>query len=90
MQTAYAKCSNSNVELSDVPKWAEEIASFENSATYIEGVWGYSADSLEKIQSYEYKALMVNLVYSSLTESREVIAMVKLFKVENYFDSLYE
>lgn len=65
--------SRSNITLSDIPIWDNSVKSFEVCDQYIDGVWGYSAHKLENIfQSMEYKALMVHVVYSSLTSSREI------------------
>ena len=64
--------SRSNITLTDIPIWNDSVKSFETCDQYIDGVWGYSAPKLENIfQSMEYKALMVHVVYSSLTSSRE-------------------
>ena len=66
--------SKSNITLSEVPSWKHDITNFEICDAYIEGVWGYNADSLNgHIESCEYKALVVHLIYSSLTSSREVL-----------------
>ena len=66
--------SKSNITLSEVPTWNKSITNFENCDAYINSVWGFNADSLDSnIESYDYKALMVHLIYSSLTSSREVI-----------------
>ena len=63
--------SKSNITLSELPSWDKDIYDFEICDAYIESVWGYGAISLStKTEAYEYKALMVHLVYSSLTSSR--------------------
>lgn len=65
--------SKSNITLSDVPIWGESITNFEICNAYINNVWGYSEDSINNnIECYEYRALIIHLVYSSLTSSREV------------------
>ena len=66
--------SKSNVTLSGVPGWDKGITNFEICDAYIDSVWGYNSRSLNSnIESYEYKALLMHLVYSSLASSREVI-----------------
>ena len=63
--------SKSNITLSGLPSWDKDINDFEICDAYIKSVWGYSANSLStKTEAYEYKALIVHLVYSSLTSSR--------------------
>lgn len=66
--------SRSNISLSDVPKWWLGVESFNNCDAYIEKVWGYSATSLSSdVETLEYKALLLHLVYASLTSAREVV-----------------
>lgn len=66
--------SKSNVTLSGLPRWDKSVNDFEICDAYIQSVWGYNANSLSTFtETYEYKALMVHLVYSSLASSREVI-----------------
>lgn len=66
--------SKSNVELSEVPSWGEDIRKFKICDRYIYKVWGYEAESLNgPIEHFEYKALVVHLIYSSLTSSREAL-----------------
>jgi hypothetical protein len=66
--------SRSNVTLSDVPLWQSEVGVFSLCDAYIEKVWGYSASTLKNdIETREYKALLVHLVYASLTSAREQI-----------------
>jgi hypothetical protein len=60
--------------LLNIPQWRSEIEKFEICDAYIDEIWGYSASSITgDIETLEYKALLVHLVYSSLTSSREVI-----------------
>ena len=64
--------SQSKITLSDLPTWQSEISNFAKCDEYIENVWGYSAVKLKSyIEVLEYKALLVHLVYSSLTSTRE-------------------
>jgi len=66
--------SRSNVTLSDVPLWQSEVGVFSLCDEYIEKVWGYSASKLKNdIEMREYKALLVHLVYASLTSARELV-----------------
>jgi hypothetical protein len=66
--------SKSNIDLINIPQWRSEIEKFEICDAYIDKNWGYSALSVTgDIETLEYKALLVHLVYSSLTRSREVI-----------------
>ena len=66
--------SKSKVQLSKLPSWGKDITSFEVCDAYIERVWGYNAESINgPIESLEYKALIVHLIYSSLTSSRETL-----------------
>lgn len=64
--------SQSKITLSDIPLWQSEIGIFSKCDEYIENVWGYCASTLmSDIEVLEYKALLVHLVYSSLTSARE-------------------
>jgi len=64
--------SGSNIELLHLPRWRSEVEIFEICDAYINNVWGYSASSIcGAIATLEYKALLVHLVYSSLTSARE-------------------
>jgi hypothetical protein len=66
--------SKSNITLTGIPIWNKDISKFEICDTYIQNLWGFSADYLNgPIETLEYKALIVHLVYSSLTSSREAI-----------------
>ena len=66
--------SKSNITLTDIPIWNKGIRKFEICDTYIQNVWGFNADSLNgRIETLEYKALIVHLIYSSLTSSRETL-----------------
>ena len=65
--------SRSKITLTDLPIWNESVITFEVCDQYINSVWGYTAAKLENLfQSMEYKALVVHVIYSSLTSSREV------------------
>jgi hypothetical protein len=71
-QTQLELFSQSKITLSDIPPWKSEIGVFSKCDQYIENVWGYSAATLKNdIEALEYKALLVHLVYSSLTSARE-------------------
>jgi hypothetical protein len=64
--------SQSKITLSDIPIWHSEIGIFSKCDEYIANIWGYSASTLKSdIEVLEYKALLVHLVYSSLTSARE-------------------
>ena len=66
--------SSANVTLHSLPTWGGTVESFEDCDHYIQRVWGYASESLQNdFESYEYKALMVHVVYSSLTSAREVM-----------------
>jgi TPR repeat protein len=66
--------SSSNINLENLPSWSNTIKSFEQCENYLEKIWGYSSSRIENdFQLREYKALMILLVYSSLTRSRENI-----------------
>lgn len=66
--------SGSKVELSEVPRWKTDIGKFDVCDAYISKIWGYSASSISgDIETLEYKALLVHVVYSSLTSAREPV-----------------
>ena len=66
--------NSSNITLSDVPTWNKNVRVFETCDSYIEQVWGFTAAKLENnFESLEYKALLVHLIYSSLTSSKEIV-----------------
>jgi hypothetical protein len=66
--------SKSNIALLNIPQWRSEVEKFEICDAYIDEIWGYSASSITgDIETLEYKALLVHLVYSSLTSTKEVI-----------------
>ncbi len=70
--TGLVPFSGSKVELSELPAWHSGIEVFDACDAYINKVWGYSASSIcGAIATLEYKALLVHLVYSSLTNARE-------------------
>lgn len=62
---------SSNVNLTDLPEWGGSVDEFGTCDSYIEEVWGYSADSCRNyFEHLEYMALMVHVVYSALTSAR--------------------
>jgi hypothetical protein len=64
--------SQSTVTLEDLPIWGKTVKSFEFCDDYINKVWGYKDALLQNnFQYLEYRALLVHVVYSSLTSSRE-------------------
>ncbi len=66
--------SSSNIALSDLPAWNQTIRTFEACDSYIEQVWGFAAAKLENnFESLEYRALLVHVLYSSLTASKEIV-----------------
>lgn len=66
--------SGSNITLADIPHWVSEVSDFAICDQYIHRVWGFGADSLStKAELIEYRALLVHLIYSSLTQSRELL-----------------
>ena len=65
--------SRSKITLTDLPVWNESVRSFKVCDQYINAIWGYTATKIENsFQSMEYKALVVHVIYSSLTSSRDV------------------
>jgi len=63
----------SKVSLTNLPTWDGTIKSFEICDQYIEKNWGYSQSNFEsEFQALEYRALVVHIVYSSLTSSLEI------------------
>jgi hypothetical protein len=72
--TGLVPFSDSKIELDEVPKWQNDIGNFELCDAYINEVWGYSASSIiGDIETLEYKALLVHVIYSSLTSAREQV-----------------
>jgi hypothetical protein len=70
--TGLVPFSGSKIELSHVPQWHSEIEAFAVCDAYINKIWGYNASSINSnIETLEYKALLVHLVYSSLTSARD-------------------
>ena len=56
--------------LNGIPTWPSEIADFDAVDVSIYKIWGYQASELTSlIEELEYKALVIHLVYSSLTQS---------------------
>jgi hypothetical protein len=69
-----AAFSQSGVMLNKIPAWGSEINNFDVCDKYLEDTWGFSGNSLNgRSEIFEYRALMVHLIYSSLTQSREVL-----------------
>ena len=64
--------SQSGVTLSPIPTWrctAEDAITVDR---FIYEIWGFeAADLRNKVEIMEYKACLVHVVYSSLTEGRE-------------------
>lgn len=55
-----------------MPKWRLDIEEFDVCDAYINKVWGYSSKSIAgDIETREYKALLVHMVYSSLKSARD-------------------
>ena len=64
--------SQSKLEIGEVPNWPTDIAIFENCDQLIRKIRGYSLKTLETpIEKLQYRALIIQAVYSSLTMSRE-------------------
>ena len=64
--------SQSGVTLVDVPTWGVDLHSFQRCDSYIDLVWGFSATKLvNPVDTLEYKALMLHVIYASLAISRE-------------------
>jgi hypothetical protein len=64
--------SQSKFEIGKVPTWPTDIAIFENCDQLIKQIRGYSLKTLETpIEKLQYRALIIQAVYSSLTMSRE-------------------
>jgi hypothetical protein len=66
--------SHSDITLTDIPKWQSSILDFDRCDSYIKKTWGYSAASIgTKMEILEYKALLVHLIYASLTSTRGLV-----------------
>ena len=66
--------SRSGTTLVNVPLWEEEVDNFSRCDDYINFVWGFSSRTIKNsIELLEYKALMIYVVYASLTISRETV-----------------
>jgi hypothetical protein len=66
--------SESDATLSDLPIWGAGICEFEQCDRYIDEVWGFNANNLRaQTELLEYKALIVHIIYASLTSSRELL-----------------
>lgn len=66
--------SSSNITLNELPTWNQTVRVFEKCDNYIEQVWGFAVDKLESnFETLEYRALLVHLIYSSLTASKEIV-----------------
>jgi hypothetical protein len=66
--------SKSGMTLVNLPKWGLDIGNFRLCDEFIQSIWGFSsAVSPEHAEKFEYRALIVHTVYSSLTAFREVM-----------------
>ena len=66
--------SRSGTTLVNVPLWEEEVDNFSRCDEYIDFVWGFSSTKIRNsMELLEYKALMIHVIYASLTISRENI-----------------
>jgi TPR repeat protein len=66
--------SRSGTTLVNVPLWEEEVDNFSRCDDYINFVWGFSSRTIKNsMELLEYKALMIYVVYASLTISRETV-----------------
>ena len=66
--------SQSGTTLVNVPLWEEEVDNFSRCDDYINFVWGFSSRTIKNsMELLEYKALMIYVVYASLTISRETM-----------------
>ena len=64
--------SLSGTALVNVPSWEEEVDNFSVCDEYIDFVWGFSSTKIKNsMELLEYKALMIHVIYASLTISRE-------------------
>jgi len=64
--------SRSGVSLSPIPVWRAAIEDQKSVDAFIFDIWGYkSVDLRNFVEIMEYKACLVHVVYSSLTQSRE-------------------
>jgi len=65
--------SHSGVRPSSIPIWKESTENQQLVDSYILEVWCFKANDLRNtIEIMEYKACLIHIVYSSLTESREL------------------
>ncbi|MDC1425972.1 hypothetical protein N8339_03280 [Gammaproteobacteria bacterium] len=66
--------SLSGTVLVNVPSWEKEVDNFGGCDEYIDFVWGFSSTKIKNsMELLEYKALMIHVIYASLTISRENI-----------------
>lgn len=66
--------SQSGTTLVNVPSWGGEVGDFRECDEYIDLVWGFSSEMLKNsMELLEYKALMIHVIYASLTTSRETM-----------------
>ena len=64
--------SQSGITLSGVPIWGREVNDFHNCDVFINSVWGMSSTMIRsRMELLEYKALIMHVVYASLTISKE-------------------
>ena len=62
------------VTLHDLLAWDSGITDYKACDPFIESVWGFSGSNLNTlVELLTYKALLVHVVYRSLTASRELI-----------------
>ena len=65
--------SKSGITLTDVPTWGKEVNNFQNCDEFIRFVWGLSSSTVKNhMEQLEYKALMIHVVYASLTISKNI------------------
>ena len=66
--------SQSGVALSPIPTWRGTVEDPIVVSRFIYKIWGLdAADLRNKIEIMEYKACLIHVVYSSLTQSRETV-----------------
>ena len=66
--------SHSGVTLSPIPIWGEAVENQTSVDKFISEIWDYKSDDLRNfIEVMEYKACLIHVVYSSLTQSRETV-----------------
>lgn len=64
--------SRSGVSLSSIPVWRAAIEDQKSVDAFIFDIWSYKSVDLKNfVEIMGYKACLVHVVYSSLTQSRE-------------------